>query len=127
MTKIIYKKDGSVSYIILATDAGGTAMAASSIGYTPVNVERPSSNQKIFIDEGEFFEMCKLYMIAKGEDALVKAALVRPDKSAAILSLTAAILGGLLADGKNPTIDSAILLATSVYSKLEQKNLEVKK
>jgi len=77
---------------LLRTD-GNQTMAATSIGFSPVNEARLPQTSAIYIDEAEFDKMCLARVKEIGDKALLDAAATKPGKEAAILALTCAFIG----------------------------------
>jgi len=78
--------------IRLLRQDGNQLMAATSIGFSPINEARLPQTSAIYIDEAEFDKMCLARVRELGDKALLDAATTKPGKEAAILALTCALL-----------------------------------
>jgi len=99
---------------LLRTD-GFQTLAATSIGFSPVNEARLPQTSAIYIDEAEFDKMCLARVKELGDKALLDAAATVPGRDAAILALACAFIP-LCANGK-----AAIDEANDLYELMTKK------
>ena len=112
MQKLIWNNRG---YINIVDDSSGQMMAVCSMSSRPVNPKNMPAESMIFIDKVAFDRMCMDYVRNKGEAALIATAEQKPNKDAALLTLTAAALAAGWA------VEDALRMAKEAYEELEKR------